>query len=203
MNVINKDLNQYLKSTEIIDYGAANIQELTSEFELKNLEEIELIKVVYEYVRDNISHSFDIDGTHVTCKASEVLKHREGICYAKSHLLAALLRGLGIPTGICYQRLILSDEKAPYLILHGLNAVYVSSEKRWIRIDPRGNKEGVDAQFSLVNEQLAFEVRKDKGEEDILEIFEEPDPNVVDTLNTCKTVEDLYHNLPKDISREE
>jgi len=39
----------------------------------------------------------------VTCSASEVLREGTGICFAKSHLLAALLRAVGIPAGLCYQ----------------------------------------------------------------------------------------------------
>lgn len=41
-----------------------------------------------------------------------------GICFAKSHLLAALLRCKSIPAGFCYQKLILDDETAPVLIYH-------------------------------------------------------------------------------------
>lgn len=48
----------------------------------------------------------------VTCSASDVLQHRSGICYAKSNLLAALLRKEGIPTRFCYQRLILFEQSA-------------------------------------------------------------------------------------------
>jgi len=35
----------------------------------------------------------------VTCKASDVLIYGTGYCYAKSHLLAALLRANAIPAG--------------------------------------------------------------------------------------------------------
>lgn len=63
----------------------------------------------YEFVRDAISHSGDVAGRAVTCAASDVLQAREGLCYAKSHLLAALLRSNGIPAGFCYQALRSSD----------------------------------------------------------------------------------------------
>ncbi len=54
-----------------------------------------------------IGCSADINGKVVTCKASEVLRYKEGICNAKAHLLATILRANGIPSGFCYQRLIL------------------------------------------------------------------------------------------------
>lgn len=47
---------------------------------------------VDEYVRDKVSHSADINEDILTCAASEVLKAGHGICFAKAHLLAALLR---------------------------------------------------------------------------------------------------------------
>ena len=65
----------------------------------------------------------------ITCTASEVLKAGHGICFPKSHLLAALLRCKSVPAGFCYQKLILDDETAPILIYHGLNGVYVKEYK--------------------------------------------------------------------------
>ena len=38
---------------------------------------------LYEWVRDEIPHSKDAGHEIVTCRASEVLRHRTGICYAK------------------------------------------------------------------------------------------------------------------------
>lgn len=57
-----------------------------------------------------------------------------------------------IPTGFCYQKFILDDEAASRLIYHGLNGVYIQDYKKWIRLDARGNKTGVNAQFSIENE---------------------------------------------------
>jgi transglutaminase-like putative cysteine protease len=105
-------------------------------------------------VRDEIRHSWDYQLNPVTCAVSEVLQAGTGYCYAKSHLLAALLRANSIPAGLCYQRLSISDAGPPFC-LHGLNAVYLP-DLGWYRIDPRGNKKNVHAQFSPPNEQLAF-----------------------------------------------
>ena len=51
-----------------------------------------------------------------------------------------------------------------------------------IRVDARGNKPGVDAQFSIDGEQLAFPVRPDLGERDYGINFAEPHPKIVETL---------------------
>lgn len=192
------DLNEYLKPTEIIDFGTQEIIDCANSLAQGLNGEILIAKRVYEFVRDEIHHSFDIKGKVVTCKASDVLREGEGICYAKSHLLAALLRSLGIPAGFCYQKLVFSDEN-PRLVLHGLNAIYLREIDRWIRVDARGNKEGVNAQFSLEREMLAFPVRSELGEADIRMVYAEPNANVVSALERSKTLEELEKNLPTEL----
>lgn len=192
------DLNEYLKPTEIIDFGTQEIIDCANSLVQGLNGEVLIAKRVYEFVRDEIHHSFDIKGKVVTCKASDVLREGEGICYAKSHLLAALLRSLGIPAGFSYQELVFSDEN-PKLVLHGLNAIYLKEIGRWIRVDARGNKEGVNAQFSLEKEILAFPVRSELGEADIRMVYAEPNANVVSALERSKTLEELEKNLPTEL----
>ena len=160
------NLEDYLKSSEVIDYDYETIKEIARRLSEEIEDEVETIRTVYNFVRDNVHHSADVNGQIVTCTASEVLREKQGICYAKSHLLAAILRSLGIPTGFCYQKLISDDELKPWIILHGLNAIYIKSIRRWIRVDARGNKDGVNAEFSVNFEKLAFPVRKEFGEKD-------------------------------------
>jgi 23S rRNA maturation mini-RNase III len=189
---------KFLQPCEIIDFDTSlEIQALSEKIAAASQNEIEFVKNAYEFVRDEISHTADIGGEIVTCKASEVLREKQGVCYAKSHLLAAVLRHKKIPAGLCYQRLILDDSDFPYLTLHGLNVVFI--EKKWIRLDARGNKTNVNAQFSLEREQLAFSVRPEKGEEDISGIFAVPDANVVNALTQNKTAESLWRNLPANL----
>jgi len=115
----------------------------------------------------------------VTCKASEVLTHGTGYCYAKSHLLAALLRANAIPVGLCYQRLTVESAGPPYC-LHGLNTAYLG-QYGWYRIDARGNKPSVLADCCPPIEKLAFPVI-DPLERDFPEIWAEPLPLVVNAL---------------------
>jgi HAD superfamily hydrolase (TIGR01509 family) len=194
---VTEDLSAYLACTEIIDYNDPAVKALAEKLRGIYHQDVPLIKGTFEYVRDEIAHSIDIGGKVVTCKASEVLKAREGFCYAKSHLLAALLRHNGIPAGFCYQQLLLDDDDAPYLILHGLNAVYIQSMARWIRLDARGNKPNVNATFSLEVEQLAFPVRVERGEIDMPLLFDAPDLNVIEKLSQHTRVEALLNDLPK------
>ena len=147
----------------------------------------------FEFVRDQIKHSWDHRLNPVTCKASSVLEHGTGYCYAKSHLLAALLRANGIAAALCYQRLSLSGEGAPYC-LHGLNAVRLDAHG-WYRVDARGNKPGVNARFTPPREQLAFAIA-DHIERDLPDLYAEPLAAVVHALTTCATVEEVAANLP-------
>lgn len=166
LTLYSNKLEEYLKRDDVIDFENEAITKLADELFQKADSEIDFIKAAYEFVRDKISHSADINEDAVTCAASEVLKAGHGICFAKSHLIAALLHRKSVPAGFCYQKLILDDEVAPVLICHGLNGVYIKDRKKWIRLDARGNKAGVNAQFSLETERLAFAVRPELGEED-------------------------------------
>lgn len=151
------------------------------------------VKACFEFVCVDIQSSWDYKLNPVTCKASDVLKHRTGYCYAKSHLLTALLRSLGIPAGFCYQRLSVSEEGEPYC-LHGLNAVYLQSYG-WYRIDARGNKVNVNAQFALPLEQLAYLI-KNTNERELPEIWTEPLPLTINALTRYTTVDEVALNLP-------
>ena len=189
-------IDEYLKHDNVIDYGNEAIVKLADTLFLKAENELAFIKLAYEYVRDNISHSADINEDIVTCAASEVLKAGHGICFAKSHLLAALLRCKSVPAGFCYQKLILDDKTAPILIYHGLNGVYIRECKKWIRLDARGNQNGVNAQFSVQSEQLAFPVRHHMGEVDSFTVFPDPDAKVLEILRKSRTRAILWDNLP-------
>ena len=199
LQLFSENINDYLVEDETIDYYNEIIIFLSEQLSKKADSELEYIKVAYEYVRDDISHSSDINADIVTCTASEVLRAKHGICFAKSHLLAALLRYKSIPVGFCYQKLVLDDEVAPVLIYHGLNGVYIEEYQKWIRLDARGNKENVNAQFSVNNEQLAFSVRSEKGEIDGLTIYPSPDINVLTALKKHKTRSELWNNLPTEL----
>ena len=205
MNVVpySNIIDEYLKEDTVIDYKNEAITQLADDLFQKANNELEFIKTAYEFVRDNISHSADIGEDIITCTASEVLKAGHGICFAKSHLLAALLRCKSVPTGFCYQKLILDDETAPVLIYHGLNGVYVKEFKKWIRLDARGNKNGVNAQFLIENEQLAFPIRPEMGEVDRFVVYPNPDVKVLEKLRENETRTELWDNLPTELGYDE
>lgn len=175
-------LERYLEATDVIDRDDPSIAAFVDQ-RLAGLDPVAIAEAVFLFVRDEVRHSFDIKGRRVTRTASEVLRHREGICYAKSHLAAALLRRAGVPAGLCYQRLTLNDADASQgYSVHGLNTVYLAPLGRWVRFDARGNRAGVDARFSLDEERLAFPVRAEFDEVDYLRNEPDAHPLVVAAL---------------------
>lgn len=189
-------MTPFLSPSHHIDFEHPLIAEKAQQLAREHQGEVEIAKACFEFVRDEIQHSWDYRKNPVTCKASDVLIHGTGYCYAKSHLLAALLRANNIPAGLCYQRLSIGISGAPYC-LHGLNAIYLN-DIGWYRVDARGNKSGVSAQFTPPQEQLAFTI-KELHEKDFPEIWAEPMPLIVATLEKYSTVTEVYENLP-DIS---
>lgn len=189
-------MEQYLQVSEVIDWQHPDIlacaKQITAECETPTA----IAQACFEWVRDEIHHSVDYQMNPVTCRASEVLQYKTGYCYAKSHLLAALLRANQIPAGFCYQRLSIDDNGAPYS-LHGFNAIYLP-DIGWYRVDARGNKESVNAQFSPPQENLAFRIQFPE-EADFPAILAEPLPIVVKALQAQTTWDEMLRNLP-DIS---
>jgi transglutaminase-like putative cysteine protease len=100
-------MEQYIQPTEIIDWDHPDVSNVAHHLAEGCQSPVEIARNCFEWVRDTIKHSWDYQLNPVTCKASEVLQHKTGYCYAKSHLLGALLRANGIPAGFCYQRLSL------------------------------------------------------------------------------------------------
>jgi transglutaminase-like putative cysteine protease len=186
-------MKEFLKNSAVVDWDHPKVIAKANELSADRSSMADIAKTCFEWVRDNIKHIGDYDIPSVSCSASEVLASGSGICYAKSHLLAALLRANRIPAGFCYQRLSRDDNGDPYCI-HGLNAVFLP-EFGWYRIDSRGNREGINAQFNPPNEQLAYSVQLE-GEVDFQEILAEPLPLIIESLKRYTTKDELWNNLP-------
>lgn len=190
-------MHELLASTDTIDWRHPAV--LAKARDLAAAAPTDTARRCFEFVRDEIKHSWDHRLGPVTCSASSVLEHGTGYCYAKSHLLAALLRAHSIPAGLVYQRLSVGESGPPYC-LHGLNAILLP-DVGWYRVDARGNKSGIDAQFRPPIEQLAFGVKD--LEVDLPEIWPEPLPVVIRALTVFATIEEVMLNLPDvELSRE-
>lgn len=189
------------------------------------------VERLFRFVRDEIAHSFDLDPAAaeqlaarpaegfppsfvrrgIACRASETLALGHGLCFAKSHLLAALLRFAGHPTGFCYVRLV-DDEKPGRFVLHGFVAVHWQATESWILLDPRGNRgrlgepvrSGVpepiasDCRFEAPF-SLAYVPDPEEGESFLPFIYKRPGKRIVDFLERVPDEKTLRRSLPDSI----
>jgi transglutaminase-like putative cysteine protease len=173
-------MDPFLQPTAIIDSTEPTIVAAAAEIAGGARDDEEVARRCFTWVRDAVRHSVDAQLPTVTCTASEVLKHRVGFCYAKSHLLAALLRARGIPAALCYQRLA-HDSPESGFFLHGLVAIHLQRHG-WYRVDPRGDKPGIHSGFTPPIESLPFTPQR-PGEMDLPERFADALACVVSTLD--------------------
>jgi transglutaminase-like putative cysteine protease len=136
-------MKKHKESTQYIDWDTPTIMAKSLSLDCSN--HTEITKKCFEFVRDEIKHSWDYKCNPVTCKASDVLAHGTGYCYAKSHLLAALLRANNVPADLCYQRFTITDQ--PPFCLHGLNAVHLENVG-WYRKMQEGIKQVFQQSFA-------------------------------------------------------
>jgi transglutaminase-like putative cysteine protease len=186
-------VREYLEATAIVDWDRLEVLALARALAEGQGGPLAVAKRCFNWVRDEIKHSGDFRLNPVTCSASEVLRHGTGFCYAKSHLLSALLRANGIPAGFCYQRLSI-DGAGPPFCLHGLNAVHLPGIG-WYRIDARGDRDGVTSAFDPPSERLAFAPGVD-GEATFDEVWPSPLLVVVEALTRRGSYAQLLENLP-------
>ncbi len=183
----------FLCRTELIDHDHPAVAAKARDLAHGLADDAAVARACFLFVRDAVRHSVDHRVGPVTCRASDVLAHATGYCFAKSHLLAALLRANGIPAGFCYQRLSIDDIGPPFT-LHGFNAVHLRAHG-WYRVDPRGCKPGLGSDFTPPVEALAYAPTL-PGEGDLPEIWPDPLPVVIEALSRGGTWKDVLDRLP-------
>ncbi|WP_395108729.1 transglutaminase family protein [Actinomadura sp. SCN-SB] len=168
----------YLGADEAVDLEHDVVQSTASE--LRVGDDVAYAKAAFGLVRDRISHSMDAGDHRVTWRASDVLSEGTGLCYAKAHAFVALLRAGGIQAGFCYQRLRVGEDPSDPFFLHGFAAALI--DDRWVRLDPRGNKPGIQVEFSADEDRLAYTPDPELGEKDYPTVYAAPHPAVLDVL---------------------
>ncbi|MEU1542281.1 transglutaminase family protein [Actinacidiphila glaucinigra] len=196
-----EDATAFLAADEAVDHEHPLVRATAARLRAEAPDPYGYAEAAYTFVRDTIPHSADSGDPRVTWRASDVLEQRTGICHAKAHALTALLRAEGIPAGLCYQRLTEDDGTDP--VLHGLVAVKPPGHERWARQDPRGNKPGVDARFSLREERLAWVPRPALGERDYPGLYAAPPAVVLTALRQAADRAQLWRLLPTDLPERE
>ncbi|MFE5484924.1 transglutaminase domain-containing protein [Streptomyces sp. NPDC056527] len=192
MELIQQDpeLSAYLAADEVIDHEHPVVRETAAGLRALHPDPYAYARAAYAYVRDEIPHSSDTGDLRVTWRASDVLARRTGICHAKAHALAALLRAESIPTALCYQK---------FEVLHGLVAIRLPGTEAWHRQDPRGGEPGREAEFSLEGERLAFLPDPEFNEVDYLVLYAAPHAGVLSAMRSARDSPELLRILPTDL----
>lgn len=184
----------YLVDSDIVNFNHPTVQDLVNTFKMRYKERNVYAKEVFHYVRDEIFHTGDYGKGDTTLRASEVIEKGTGWCYAKSHLLVALLRANYIPAGFGYQRLSVEGGcKAPFS-LHGFAFMFLKGYG-WFAVDPRGNNAEVHVAFEPPYSNLAFPLTCDE-EKTFIYCFDQPLREVVDALQTNPSFEQMCENFP-------
>lgn len=190
------DLGRYLEDTITIDWQSPVVTARAKALLDGRTDPRERVRALFEFVRDGIDHSLDVPTQAQTCRASEVLVEGTGLCYAKSHLLAGLLRYAGYPTGFCYVRCVDPDRPGRF-VLHGFNAAYWVASEDWIYLDARGERDGVSTECRFEPPwSLAHWPDPQQGEAFLPFIYRRPGKRVIDLLERAPSFEAVCRNLP-------
>lgn len=139
---------KYLKPTFFIDSDSEIVINLAKKLTNDIGQDLERVKVLYEYVRDEILYT--IDNFQITnssgYKASEIIQEKRGFCITKSILLIALLRSINIPARLHFADII--NHRSPdhlqkimgtkVFIYHGYVEFYLANT--WVKLNPAFNK---------------------------------------------------------------
>lgn len=186
------NFEKYLQESEIIDFSSPLVQEVCSRFKEFAGSKILLAEKVYDFVQNEFPHTSDCKRKELSISASDVIKNGHGLCFAKSHLFAAILRNFGVPVGFCYQIL---EGSRNHFYPHGLNAVYFEDLKKWVRLDARGNAPGQNARFSVEKEFLAYKVDISRHEVDLPMYFTSPFVGLIDCMKKCADKPEFFKHL--------
>lgn len=184
---------RFLRATPIIDWDHPAVRDLAGRLAEGNESRLDVARSCFEWVRDRIPHTSDHGLDPVTRSASEVLAAGTGFCYAKAHLLAALLRANGVPAGFSYQRLRTEGPESP-TCLHGLNAIWLEG-LGWRRIDARGARPGLRSEFAPPEEVLPF-AADGPGERTFPGVWADPAPVVLAALADYPDRLSFLNHLP-------
>lgn len=183
-------MSPFLRSTAIVNWDHPEVLALASYLAKQSDEPLALIVRTFNWVRDQIEHSWEYQKEAVHLKASDVLINKHGCCFAKSHLLAALLRANGISTGFAYQK-VNSDWGESQHRLYGFNSVYLP-HAGWCDLDAGGTRQGVKTSFFPPETSLTYpDAERIKG------IWPNPLNCVVDAMINARHVRELYLTLPE------
>ena len=138
----------YLKETEYLDFNHRSIQKLIADFKNGAGTPMEKAEGIYVYIRDGWKYNpYHISLNPKNYKASTIAEKSEGHCVEKAVLLAACLRGMGIPARLRFAKVTnhiaverLTERFGTNILTpHGMVDVFL--ENRWVKATPAFNRE--------------------------------------------------------------
>ncbi len=72
-------MHEHMAASDVIDYDDPAVSALAERLSAGSAGATATAQRCFEWVRDEIAHSFDVGATTVTCSASEVLREGVGI----------------------------------------------------------------------------------------------------------------------------
>ncbi|MFA6314788.1 MAG: transglutaminase family protein [Candidatus Paceibacterota bacterium] len=137
----NEELAPFLEPTFYCDVYHPSIQKVALEFQKKALNQVDLAKLLFYFVRDETYYRVG----HWTKKASQTLKNRSGTCTNNANLLIALLRAQRIPAGYGVMNVVGQEYFGPVILPNLARNVssrskhvycFVYLNNKWIKCDP-------------------------------------------------------------------
>jgi transglutaminase-like putative cysteine protease len=137
--MLSDDKSVFIESGTCIDSDHPRIIQKAKELTRNIKTETEMVKALYEYVRDSYN-----DNPSDSYKASDVLEYGGNNCIRRSTLLAALCRAAGIPARLHMQEFTMIDYKLPNGEVKDLRSPHVITgvffDGNWRLYDATGNE---------------------------------------------------------------
>lgn len=189
-------MKKYLKCDRYVDFDNALIEDKAAELFEKAQNDLDKVRLAYEFVKDEIEDPADNGETCITVTASEVLSCGCGISHAKANLFAALLRSQGIPAGFTYRNLLQHAGKGKNTkhFVYALSTAYLNG--KWYILDVSGSKLGQATHFDLDHPTFTFSVDPSKGEYYYDGIFEKPYQTAMDRLEKAQDMTEFLNDYP-------
>ena len=109
----------------------------------------------------------------------------------QNHVFSQTSKSKSNPIGISYQLFTRADDASEGYMIHALNTVHIKDLNKWIRLDARGNKENINAYFSLDEEHLAYSIRSEFGEIDYHDNHADLDERLVNILMESESIQEI------------
>ena len=84
MELVASNPGDYLGADDIVDHEDPSIRDLAQQLRAAHPGDVDFARAAFEYVRDEVTHSWDAQDPRVTLSASEALEQGTGLCYAKA-----------------------------------------------------------------------------------------------------------------------